>query len=162
MNEAPYQKTTIVFPTNGDEILLGLKKRGFGAGWWNGFGGKLEGHESYEESAKRETKEEAGIAIDKLIHIADLAFYFGDELGVVSRAYLADYSGEPQETDEMRPQLFQKNNLPYENMWPADGIWLPEALSLDNIPRGFVVKFANDKSFRLIVRSAIETMQNLF
>ena len=25
MNEAPYQKTTIVFPTNGDEILLGLK-----------------------------------------------------------------------------------------------------------------------------------------
>ena len=34
-------------------ILLGMKKRGFGAGKWNGFGGKLEPGESVQEAAKR-------------------------------------------------------------------------------------------------------------
>lgn len=35
------------------QILLGMKKRGFGAGKWNGFGGKLEENESNEVGAKR-------------------------------------------------------------------------------------------------------------
>ena len=34
-------------------ILLGLKKRGFGEGWWNGFGGKINHNETIEEAAKR-------------------------------------------------------------------------------------------------------------
>ncbi|CAN0505072.1 unnamed protein product, partial [Ectocarpus sp. 12 AP-2014] len=33
------------------EILLGMKKRGFGEGKWNGFGGKVESGESVEEAA---------------------------------------------------------------------------------------------------------------
>ncbi len=39
--------------TNESNILLGLKKRGFGSGKWNGFGGKVEANESIEEAAKR-------------------------------------------------------------------------------------------------------------
>ena len=35
------------------EILLGYKKRGFGARKWNGFGGKVEIGETIEEAAKR-------------------------------------------------------------------------------------------------------------
>jgi hypothetical protein len=42
-------------------VLLGLKKRGFGAGKWNGFGGKVEQGESIRTAAIREMKEEAGI-----------------------------------------------------------------------------------------------------
>jgi len=34
-------------------ILLGYKKRGFGAGKWNGFGGKVEIGETVEDAAKR-------------------------------------------------------------------------------------------------------------
>lgn len=34
-------------------VLLGLKKRGFGIGKWNGFGGKVETGESVSEAAKR-------------------------------------------------------------------------------------------------------------
>lgn len=35
------------------ELLLGLKKRGFGEGNWNGFGGKVELGETIEEGAIR-------------------------------------------------------------------------------------------------------------
>lgn len=34
-------------------ILLGLKKKGFGEGKWNGFGGKVETGESIETAAIR-------------------------------------------------------------------------------------------------------------
>ena len=34
-------------------MLLGYKKRGFGKGWWNGFGGKVDPNESVEDAAKR-------------------------------------------------------------------------------------------------------------
>ena len=36
-----------------NKILLGYKKRGFGFGKWNGFGGKVEQSESISECAKR-------------------------------------------------------------------------------------------------------------
>ncbi len=34
-------------------VLLGLKKRGFGVGKWNGFGGKVEPGESIIDGAVR-------------------------------------------------------------------------------------------------------------
>ena len=36
-----------------NELLLGMKKRGFGAGRWNGFGGKIQLNETINECAKR-------------------------------------------------------------------------------------------------------------
>ena len=47
------------------KILLGMKKRGFGVGKWNGFGGHVEEAESIEEAAKREVFEEAGLKVKK-------------------------------------------------------------------------------------------------
>ena len=44
-----------------EEILLGMKKRGFGVGRWNGFGGKLDGNETIEEGAIRELKQKHGL-----------------------------------------------------------------------------------------------------
>ena len=38
----------------GDRIL---QKRGFGVGWWNGFGGKINHDETIEEAAKRYSSE---------------------------------------------------------------------------------------------------------
>ena len=42
-------------------LLLGMKKRGFGAGKWNGFGGKIEPGETPRQAAIREIREEAFI-----------------------------------------------------------------------------------------------------
>ncbi len=42
---------TLCFFERGDEVLLGMKKRGFGVGLWNGFGGKVEAGEAVEAAA---------------------------------------------------------------------------------------------------------------
>lgn len=42
----------VILRKNGS-VLLGLKKRGFGAGKWNGFGGKKEDGETMLECARR-------------------------------------------------------------------------------------------------------------
>jgi 8-oxo-dGTP pyrophosphatase MutT (NUDIX family) len=58
---------TLVFamrPANGvtdGEVLLGMKKRGFGVGKFNGFGGKVESGESVPDAAVRELREESGL-----------------------------------------------------------------------------------------------------
>ena len=49
----PNKVLTSVFIRDSDQVLLGLKKRGFGVGFWNGFGGKVEKGETIEEGARR-------------------------------------------------------------------------------------------------------------
>jgi 8-oxo-dGTP diphosphatase/2-hydroxy-dATP diphosphatase len=143
-HEESYKKTTIVFPIVESKILLGMKKRGFGKDWWNGFGGKLENGETYDECATRECLEEAGIEVGQLKHTANLHFFFDDILKVVSKAYTSDgFSGSPMESDEMKPELFDIDDLPYDDMWPADRIWVPKSLNSDK-PLGFIVNFKNN------------------
>ena len=61
--------TTLVFPIDEQHrILLGRKKRGFGANKYNGFGGKINAGESFRQCAVRELYEESGI----LVNAADL------------------------------------------------------------------------------------------
>lgn len=52
---------TLVFLLNSSEVLLGLKRRGFGAGMYNGLGGKVGAGETVRECALRECLEEANI-----------------------------------------------------------------------------------------------------
>jgi len=55
---------TLVMPRREGRILLGMKKRGFGQGRWNGFGGKVEKGESVAEGAARELLEESCLNIN--------------------------------------------------------------------------------------------------
>jgi hypothetical protein len=38
------------------------------------------------------------------------------------------FGGEPVETDEMRPQWFAFDDIPYDTMWADDRYWLPLVL----------------------------------
>lgn len=44
---------TLVLVVQPGRVLLGMKKRGFGAGKWNGFGGKVQPGETIEDGARR-------------------------------------------------------------------------------------------------------------
>jgi 8-oxo-dGTP pyrophosphatase MutT (NUDIX family) len=64
------------------EVLLGMKKRGFGLGKWNGFGGKIEPtDETIEHAAAREITEEANIDVSTkhMLRKGTLVFTFSDK-----------------------------------------------------------------------------------
>jgi len=44
---------TLVLIRDASRVLLGMKKRGFGEGRWNGFGGKVEPGETIAQGALR-------------------------------------------------------------------------------------------------------------
>jgi 8-oxo-dGTP diphosphatase/2-hydroxy-dATP diphosphatase len=108
------------------KILLGMKKRGFGAGRWNGFGGKVSEEETVEDAAKREIKEEAGIEVKNLDRAGIIDFEFKDnsEIWQVHIFKSDDFSGEPAESEEMRPQWFHVDEIPFKEMWPDDIYWM--------------------------------------
>ena len=49
----PNKLLTLAFIKETSRILLGYKKRGFGKGRWNGFGGKVMAGETIMDGAKR-------------------------------------------------------------------------------------------------------------
>lgn len=160
--EKKYQRTTIVFPYIENNYLLGMKKRGFGVGWWNGFGGKLELNETYEDSARRETHEEVGVNLISLHHIANLVFYNDQDIQVVSKAYTAKFTGEPVETEEMKPKFFKLVEFPYDSMWPGDDQWINEAILNKGNPIGYKIFFDKDNKFKSIEKVPIEDIEEKF
>ena len=118
--EAP-KLLTLVMPRCGGRVLLGLKKRGFGAGFFNGFGGKVEPSDaSVRAAAARELREEAGIAADAgdcgaFRRCGTLTFHFDDQSRPwrVAVYEVTAWAGEPSESDEMAPRWFDESEIPY-------------------------------------------------
>ncbi len=123
----PNKILTLCLVHTDTHVLLGQKKRGFGKGNWNGFGGKLEKGESIEEGARREMLEESGVEISELEKMGLIHFEFegNPEILEVHIFRAGEYSGEPVETEEMAPQWFRIDEIPYAEMWPDDIFWMP-------------------------------------
>ncbi len=120
--------TTLVYLRKEKEVCLALKKRGFGIGKWNGYGGKIENGETAEASAVREVYEESGVTVQEpdLVKSASLEFFFVDGLYIHVHVFCVHaWEGEPVETEEMRPQWYAYTNLPFDSMWSPDRHWLP-------------------------------------
>jgi ADP-ribose pyrophosphatase YjhB (NUDIX family) len=134
------QHSTVVFLMEGDNILLAMKKRGFGAGRWNGVGGKVNPGESIQEAMIRETEEE--------IFVSPLEFEEAGKLHFKNQGGLPDmavhvftctaWDGEPVESEEMAPHWFKVHEIPYDKMWQDDPYWLPQVLDGKFIRGNFV------------------------
>lgn len=118
---------TLVIIKKDDKVLLGMKKRGFGAGYFNGFGGKVESSETIEEAAVRELQEECGVFPHSMEKRGILTFHFDDnpQPWEVHVYHVDDFAGEPSETEEMAPRWFALPDIPYDKMWQDDPIWYP-------------------------------------
>lgn len=108
-------------------ILLGMKKRGFGAGRWNGFGGNVLPDEAIEAAARREVFEEAGIRVGAVEKMGVILFEFQGKPDTpeVHIFKTGEFTGEPAESEEMKPQWFVVDQIPYSEMWVDDKYWLP-------------------------------------
>ena len=134
---------TLCFLLKDNQILLAMKKRGFGAGRWNGVGGKLLPGEIIAEAAVRETVEEIGIKTrsESLEKVAALSFFFPearkDWNQKVHVYFIRDWEGEPTESEEMRPAWYTHDTIPFSEMWPDDIHWLPRVLLGEKIEAEF-------------------------
>jgi 8-oxo-dGTP diphosphatase len=131
----------------GQEVLLGLKKTGFGAGKWVGLGGHVEPGEKPAAAAVREVAEESGLLVpaDSLQHMASIEFRFpirpswdqATDVFVTSA-----YHGEPAESEEVAPRWFSVDALPLDLMWDDARYWLPLVLAGGHVD--VLVTFADD------------------
>lgn len=154
---------TLCLLVRDNQVLLAMKKRGFGEGKWNGLGGKVSEGETIKEAAIRETQEECGVTPTSLKEVGKINFTFVDEsahndvVRAASRSQklstsqpstlqsefvhdkhdwdqtmtiflVEDWEGEPEESEEMKPQWFDIDKIPFENMWDGDEKWMPQVL----------------------------------
>lgn len=154
--EKPLRQATLMFLIKDNEILLAMKKRGFAEGKWNGMGGKPKSvDKSITDTAVREAYEEVNVTPINPKHVATLNFYFPENPDWSQQVivFLAEkWSGEPTETDEMRPKWFKLNEIPFEEMWEDDKFWLPQVLNEKFIEADFLF----DSNQRMIEKSVRE------
>ncbi len=134
---------TLSFIRQGNQLLLGFKKRGFGVGRWNGFGGKVEEDETIIQAAAREIKEECGLTAINLEHFGLIKFIFQNSGDILNVHFFQtrEFTGQAQETEEMKPQWFNEDSIPFIKMWPDDPLWFP--LFLANKKFEGVITFAD-------------------
>jgi 8-oxo-dGTP diphosphatase len=130
-------------------ILLGYKKRGFGMGKFDGFGGKLHDGETLPEAASRELYEESGLMTDPmdLLAMGMLTFYFPykPEWDQEVHLFIAQkWTGSPAESEEMRPQWFSIDEIPLHGMWDDSQFWIPYILNNQSIHATFIMNDDNE------------------
>ncbi|MBI5065146.1 8-oxo-dGTP diphosphatase [Candidatus Woesearchaeota archaeon] len=149
--KTPLKQGTLCFLLRNDEILLSVKKRGFGKGKTVGAGGKVEKNEIVDAAAIREVKEELGVVVQDLKRVATLDFYFPfvekpENWNLQVVAYLSKkWTGEIKESDELLPAWVNKYKIPYDKMWADSTHWVPYVLD------GYLLKgeFLYDKELKI-------------
>ena len=141
--------TAVVLLKKNGKVLLGLKKRGFGMGKLTSIGGKQEKGEDIQTTAKRETFEEIGVEVTEMEHMADVVFdnlhYKGKPERDMMHIFVATaWKGEPQESNEIKPEWVQISNMPYERMWGDNEHWLSEVLRGEKVEAWFYYNEKNE------------------
>lgn len=143
MMKKPLRPRTLTFLLRNSEVLLGLKKKGFGKNYLLGIGGKVENGEEIEDAAKREVAEEINVILSEMHKVGVLNFYFphiedeswNQQVHVFTTTI---WEGEPQESEEIKPQWFNLKDIPYAKMWDDAHYWLPQIFIGQSIEGEFV------------------------
>lgn len=152
MTAKDIQHFSLCFIYDEERILLGMKKRGFGTGKWNGFGGKVEQGELPAQAVVRELREEAGLSATRVTQCA-LFDFVAESDGTILRVYVFRvdaYTGTPAESDEMRPQWFMRGEIPYDGMWADDRFWLPRILAGEQLRGTFFFDHLDDETAEVL------------
>lgn len=136
------KKFTLISVVKNEQILLGIKKRGFGIGRYTLLGGKVEEGETIEEGARREAFEESNLELKDLEQIATINFSWQNKKNLDMEVHLFradDFSGSLEENSEIKPQWFEIKNIPYKKMWEDNTYWLPYFLKNINFKADFIL-----------------------
>jgi 8-oxo-dGTP pyrophosphatase MutT (NUDIX family) len=134
------KEATLCYLVRDRTIWLAMKKRGFGSGKYNGYGGKLNEGETIEEAMIRELYEESGVKAVEYHKVADNTHVFPNNPKNnfhVHVYFVTKWTGIPRETEEMSPELFENSKIPYQKMWHTDPYWLPSVLKGEKLKTYF-------------------------
>ncbi|RWS03392.1 7:8-dihydro-8-oxoguanine triphosphatase-like protein [Dinothrombium tinctorium] len=147
----PVKVYTLVFVFRENQVLLGMKQRGFGQDHYMGFGGKLELNETLYQCAVRELNEECGLIANSLTKLGVINFdYQGEEHIMEVHIYVtSDFDGVPVRSEEMDPKWFSVDNIPYDQMLRDSPYWFPKVLKNEKL-NGF---FEFDENKKIINHS---------
>ncbi len=137
-------KRTLCFLFDGDNILLWLKKSWFWKGnflwiWW-----KVEKFETVEQATVREFIEETAAKPINLKKVWVLNFYFPyvdtpDKWNQQVHVYTTmEWENGISESEEIRPQWFRKNEIPFDLMWDDNKYWFPFLLNGEKFSGDFI------------------------
>lgn len=110
----------LVYLFQDNQVLLIMKKRGFGKGKYNGPGGKVKPGETVEECAVRELQEEIKVTAKNLEKLGYLEFVFTKKLewNTIVHVYRTnEFVGEPKETEECAPEWFDVDSPRTKGSW---------------------------------------------
>ena len=124
-------KAVLVYIINDHKVCLGQKLRGINQGKWTGIGGKLEAGEDWTTCAIRECKEEINCQLKPELLKLHARLEFVNQVNTWKvRVFLTHQAGlMPQSTEEIKPQWFNLNQVPYHLTPQSDRLWLPALLS---------------------------------
>ncbi|MFW6153027.1 MAG: 8-oxo-dGTP diphosphatase [Halobacteriota archaeon] len=133
------EEATLCFIVDGERVLLIEKLRGLGSGLYNGPGGKLEGDETPREAIVREVREEVGVDVVEPTKVGELTFIHDGRPALFVHVFRAEsYRGRPTPTLEAVPAWFDRTDLPFDEMWDDDHLWLPLVLDGERFAGEFV------------------------
>lgn len=130
------------------EVCLGKRKSGVGQNLWVGIGGKIEDGETIENATIRETEEEIGVKPRDIQKIAetDFQFPYKPNWNQYVYVYMADnWVGEIKESEEIIPEWFKIDEIPYNRMWDDAKYWLPQVIRGQKIKGMFIYGEDNHK-----------------
>ena len=167
MNEEMTYRATVCFLIKHGRINLPVKKLEIGAGFRNGYGGKIQTGETPAECAAREVLEEGRIKTwpQDVRRIALLRCHHRTEtdeksLWIVHVFETGFWLGKPKETAEMGPpEWFPTDALPIHELMLDDRIWLPRVL-IDRKPLVVTARYGPNQTI-LDEEVAIEEVETL-
>jgi 8-oxo-dGTP pyrophosphatase MutT (NUDIX family) len=122
------QKGTVCFFKNDNKILLGLIEYGKNDKKWNGFGGVVNENESVPDALIRELYEELDITInEERLTKSGIVHYPNIELHVFLVNNF-DQDVAVKDPTIKKVQWFNKNDIPYSEMFSKNNEWLPKVL----------------------------------
>ena len=152
----PGERATLVYLLHGESVLLIRKLRGHGAGKVNAPGGRVEAGESVEAAAIREVAEEVGVRVQTL-ELRALLRYDDPAEGLAMEGFAfvsVEFDGTPARTAEADPFWCRIDDIPYDEMWENDRIWLPKVLRGERVRADF--RFCRD---RLVAHAVVSVAE---
>lgn len=135
------RKRSVCYLVKGEEVMLGLKKEGLGRGNYIGIGGKNEEGETIIETAIRELKEEIFIKPIVFEEMGAVRFYFEktpDWNQEIIPFICTKWSGTPKESNEIRPVWFDREDIPYDEMWDDAKYWIHKVVYGEKVQADFL------------------------